>query len=95
MYNPIGVPIACGFLGSVIGLVAGCGQCFPVIVGSGTGASVGCVICIYSACFPSSIPVAKIADSQTTVIQNVYIIDTRTGAPKFIGTNTESGVPSK
>jgi hypothetical protein len=94
MYNPIGVPIACGFLGSVMGLVAGCGQCFPVIVGSATGASVGCVICIYSACFPSSIPVAKIADSQPTVIQNVYIISS-TGAPKFIGTNTESDVPSK
>jgi hypothetical protein len=98
MHNPLGVPIACGFFGSLFGLVAGCGECFPVIVGAGTGSSVGCVICIFLCIFDSpekGLPVAKIVDSQPTLIQNVYIIDTRsTGAPKIIGTNTELDVPS-
>ena len=95
MSNPIGVPIACGFFGSIMGLVAGCGQCFPVIVGGSTGASVGCVICIYSAFFgPSEAPVAKIVHAQPTVIQNVYILEPA-GAPKIIAASTESGEQSK
>lgn len=101
MHNPLGVPIACGFFGSLFGLVAGCGECFPVIVGAGTGSSVGCVICILLCIFDSpekGLPVAKIASNlpvQPTLIQNIYIIDTRsTGAPKIIPTNTELDVPS-
>lgn len=100
MSNPIGVPIACGFFGSIMGLVAGCGQCFPVIVGGSTGASVGCVICIYSSFFGPSdtgTPVAKIVHAQPTVVQNIYILEPMesTGAPKIVPANTGSDEQSK
>ena len=95
MNGHLPAPIACGFLGTLAGLLGGgCTQCFPVWVGAATGASVGCAICV-GMCFFEPLPVAKVVNRQEPVIvQHIHIYEIA-GAPKIISANTVSDVLSK
>ena len=85
MYSPMPVPIACGILGALAGLIGGgFNNCFPVWVGASAGCSLGCVCCIVSALMPEraeQLPVARVVESPV-IIQNIYIINDTIGANK-------------
>ena len=70
--------------GSFAGLLAGgCTQCFPVWVGGATGASIGCIICLVEVFMPpKALPIAKPANLDPIVIQNIYITYEVSGQPK-------------
>jgi len=68
-------PIACGFLGSIAGLIGGgCNSCFPVWVGTATGCSLGCVICVVHLLMPEPPrPQVQVRTPEPVIIQNIYI----------------------
>ena len=76
-----------------MGLIFGNCQIFPVWVGAATGGSVGCLMCM-ALCIADPIPLAQIVRPEPIIVQHIHIYEIA-GAPKVIGTNTESGEPSK
>lgn len=84
MYSNIPMPFACGMCGAFAGLIGGgFNNCFPVWVGSLTGCSLGCALCIVGALMPEravGLPVAT--PVPTVIIQNIYIINDTTGNSK-------------
>ena len=61
MYNsPISIPIYLGTCGAISGLVGGgCTQFIPVWVGATTGASIGCIVCMYVAAMPEYVTIQR------------------------------------
>jgi hypothetical protein len=86
MYTPVPLPIACGLVGALAGLMGGgFTNCFPVWVGTAAGSSLGCALCIVTALMPeraTPLPVAAVAEREPVIIQNIYIINDKSGEVK-------------
>jgi hypothetical protein len=84
MPDRVGIPFACGFIGSFLGLICGSyiiDPCLSIMIGGGTGAAMGCAFCTVS-CYmnPACKKPLPIASTIEPVI-HVY-----TGEEKYVPT---------
>lgn len=80
-------PVVCGMCGALAGFAFGNCQIYPVWLGAAIGGSLGCLMCAIM-CIAEPVPVI----TEPIVVQHIHIFE---GAPKVIGTNTESDGQSK
>lgn len=83
MYSSIPPPIALGMCGGLAGFIGGgFNQCFPIWVGTATGASLGCITCIYFMITPEpAVTTEPVVNAKLVtlpinpvIVQNIYII---------------------
>jgi hypothetical protein len=71
------IPIALGGIGAILGLFGGgLNQCFPILVGTATGCSIGCAVSVIC-CFIKEqqvLPVAQVATVNPLATRNFYIV---------------------
>lgn len=80
------LPFACGFIGSLLGLIFSSAlpdPCLSILIGTGTGGSIGCITCAISCTrnppCKEPLPIASVVEP--AINQNIFLVYTENTMP--------------